>query len=509
MRTSKSKLTFLALSVSCLGGTIAFLATPAVSQGGFPKGNIALQTVSPGYSQSGNANISGTMTSGRFVANSPTVSSFAGPVKVDGFLGVGRANNTPFNGFEIFGLGESATDFQGMNIKTASTGKPFYGYRAAGDFAYHYFDGNANEWRLHVQGTDILRVDHDSMTVGAAASSDSLLTVYGRSVVSGVGESGISQFSSSVSAANASAIRGTSTATSGPISSGVMGYASSPTAAAVYGSSQATSGGVGVEGSSTNSQGTGVIGEGGFRGVLGLGGVVGVRGEATGGYGVEGYSTVSDGVFGQTITVGRSSVFGFTNVAGANGGFFNSSANTGTGSGVIGQSNSATGWGVYAFGRSGASGTKSFRIDHPLDPENKYLLHYSAEGPEPLNIYSGTATTGPDGFATVRLPDYFSSINRDPRIQLTVDDDSDNFVMSKVVGGIKNGVFRIRTSEPNAKVYWEVKAVRDDAFVQRYGAPVETEKPGYERGKYQHPELYGAPAERGITFRVPPTRKVK
>ena len=34
------------------------------------------------------------------------------------------------------------------------------------------------------------------------------------------------------------------------------------------------------------------------------------------------------------------------------------------------------------------SGVKAFRIDHPLDPENKYLLHYCAEGPEPLNVYT-------------------------------------------------------------------------------------------------------------------------
>lgn len=172
----------------------------------------------------------------------------------------------------------------------------------------------------------------------------------------------------------------------------------------------------------------------------------------------------------------------------------------GTAYGVIGQANATTGWSLFAFGRSGASGTKSFRIDHPLDPENKYLLHYSSEGPEPLNIYSGTIVTGKDGFAFVDLPDYFGEINRDPRVQLTVNDTSEDFVMAKVVGEVGGSGFRIRTSKPNVKVYWEVKAVRNDAFVRQYGAPVVVEKSSAERGRYQHPELYGAPVQRGVTY---------
>jgi hypothetical protein len=46
--------------------------------------------------------------------------------------------------------------------------------------------------------------------------------------------------------------------------------------------------------------------------------------------------------------------------------------------GVEGQTFSLTnGYGVYSLGRLGASGPKSFRIDHPDDPESRYLLHYS------------------------------------------------------------------------------------------------------------------------------------
>lgn len=160
--------------------------------------------------------------------------------------------------------------------------------------------------------------------------------------------------------------------------------------------------------------------------------------------------------------------------------------------GVYGvQAVGSSAWAVYAIGNSGASGTKSFNIDHPLDPENTYLRYYSAEGPEPLNIYSGTIITNPQGYATIQLPEVFDRINKDPRVQLTVDDAGEDFVFAKVVGGVQDGACRIRTSRGGVKVYWEIKAVRNDLWVQRYGAPVDVPKPQEVRGGYQHPELYG------------------
>ena len=61
------------------------------------------------------------------------------------------------------------------------------------------------------------------------------------------------------------------------------------------------------------------------------------------------------------------------------------------------------------FGDVSISGTLSkggggFRIDHPLDPENKYLSHSFVESPEMLNVYRGTITTDDSGDATVELP---------------------------------------------------------------------------------------------------------
>ena len=35
---------------------------------------------------------------------------------------------------------------------------------------------------------------------------------------------------------------------------------------------------------------------------------------------------------------------------------------------------------------------KSFRIDHPSDPENRYLVLYFSEAPQPQNFYNGIVT---------------------------------------------------------------------------------------------------------------------
>ena len=160
-------------------------------------------------------------------------------------------------------------------------------------------------------------------------------------------------------------------------------------------------------------------------------------------------------------------------------------------------------YGVFSNGNLSASGTKSFRIDHPSDPANKYLLHYCAEAPEPLNVYSGTVTTDAKGEAWVQLPAYFESINKDFRYTLTVVDDSDGdaFVLAKVAREIRNGRFKIRTSAPGTKVCWEVKGTRNDPWMKQHGMPIEVEKSKAERGTYQHPELYGQPAEKGLDFR--------
>ncbi|MEQ1822740.1 MAG: hypothetical protein ABL949_09530 [Fimbriimonadaceae bacterium] len=244
--------------------------------------------------------------------------------------------------------------------------------------------------------------------------------------------------------------------------------------------------GAGVQGYSNSVDNAGVYGSGLFAGVEGSGngglGTVGVYGGAFASNGVH------YGVYGRTAFDSGRGVYGV----------YDASSNLGYG--VRGYSNSATGYGVYSAGDFGASGTKSFVIDHPFDPANMYLKHYCAEGPEPKNIYDGTVVTDAKGWATIDLPDYFLEINKDPRVQLTVNDSSDDFVLVKMVGEFEGKAFRIRTSKGGVKVFWEVKATRNDAWVRKNGAPVEVQKDSSERGKYQHPELYGKPKEMGVDY---------
>ena len=63
-------------------------------------------------------------------------------------------------------------------------------------------------------------------------------------------------------------------------------------------------------------------------------------------------------------------------------------------------------------------GTEGY-IDHPLDPENKYLNHSFVESPDMKNIYDGVVTLDNNGEAVVTLPDWFDALNKDFRYQLT------------------------------------------------------------------------------------------
>ncbi|MCX7732326.1 MAG: hypothetical protein N2248_04095, partial [candidate division WOR-3 bacterium] len=127
---------------------------------------------------------------------------------------------------------------------------------------------------------------------------------------------------------------------------------------------------------------------------------------------------------------------------------------------------------------SKASG--SFTIDHPLDPYGKILNHYFVEGPEMLNIYRGSVVLDTSGKAEVRLPDYFSALNRNPHIQLTGVGTSDVYVAEEVRGN----TFVIG-GRPGTKVFWQVTGERQDisAEVTRRLMPVEQKKTGALAGR--------------------------
>ncbi len=127
-----------------------------------------------------------------------------------------------------------------------------------------------------------------------------------------------------------------------------------------------------------------------------------------------------------------------------------------------------------------SKGGGSFRIDHPLDPENKYLYHSFVESPDMMNIYNGNTTTDERGEAIVVLPSYFDALNRDFRYQLTV---IGQFAQAIVGEEIKGNSFVIRTDKPGVKVSWQVTGIRKDKFANENRIQVEVKKTEQERGE--------------------------
>ncbi len=147
-----------------------------------------------------------------------------------------------------------------------------------------------------------------------------------------------------------------------------------------------------------------------------------------------------------------------------------------------------------------SKGAGAFKIDHPLDPENRYLYHSFVESPDMKNIYDGVAVTDREGYATVELPEWFEALNRDFRYQLTV---IGQFAQAIVAQKIKGSRFTIRTDKPAVEVSWQVTGIRKDAFAEKHRIPVEQDKPEAERGRCLYPEACGREEEKGIDHQEP------
>jgi hypothetical protein len=119
-------------------------------------------------------------------------------------------------------------------------------------------------------------------------------------------------------------------------------------------------------------------------------------------------------------------------------------------------------WTMHGSITSGAG--KAFRIPHPLDAA-KDLVHGCVEGPEFAVFYRGEGETA-NGSAEVMLPDYFEALtqkeNRTVQLTLLIDDDNPVFGGQIAAGRVKDGKFKVYSTDPAAKFYWEVNAVRGD-----------------------------------------------
>jgi hypothetical protein len=136
-----------------------------------------------------------------------------------------------------------------------------------------------------------------------------------------------------------------------------------------------------------------------------------------------------------------------------------------------------------------------FKIDHPLDPENKYLYHSGVESPDLKNLYDGTCRLDEDGSAWIELPEWFGELNRDYRYQLTAlgEPAPDLHIAQE----ISENRFRIAGGTAGMKVSWQVTGIRKDAWAETNRIVVEEDKPEEARGTYLHPEAFGQPDTRG------------
>lgn len=144
-----------------------------------------------------------------------------------------------------------------------------------------------------------------------------------------------------------------------------------------------------------------------------------------------------------------------------------------------------------------SKGGGSFKIDHPLDPANKYLYHSFVESPDMKNIYDGVTMLDASGEAVIRMPEWFGALNRDFRYQLTC---IGGFAPLYIAEELSNNQFKIAGGRAGLKVSWQVTGIRQDVWANAHRIPVEEGKNARERGFYIHPELYGAPPEKQIEW---------
>lgn len=255
-------------------------------------------------------------------------------------------------------------------------------------------------------------------------------------------------------------------------------------AAAVYGHYDGTDANdaKGVLGYSVPTEWYGIGGEfqGGFIGVFGK-----IRSDSSNSY---------RGVYGQVSGSGGGVRYGV---------FGRASGLSGTSYGVYGTATGpGTSYGVYSIGNCHIQGTLTktagaFRIDHPLDPENKYLQHSFVESDEMKNVYDGVVVLDANGFATITLPDWFDALNENFRYQLT---SIGGYAPVYIESEVSNNSFTIAGGTSGMKISWQLTGVRKDPYALLHPIELEVLKNAEEIGLYSHPEVYGKPKEMGIDY---------
>jgi hypothetical protein len=264
--------------------------------------------------------------------------------------------------------------------------------------------------------------------------------------------------------------------------------------------------GYGVSGTSSKGAGNGVYGESDSFGN-------GVYGKSSEGAGVNGISQKGVGVVG-----GSRDGFGVVGMSGNSAGLYG---------------NSSYDYAAILNGKVKITGNLekaggSFKIDHLLDPANKYLCHSFVESPDMKNVYDGVVVLDNKGKAEIDLPDWFGILNKDFRYQLTAigapgpnlyiaeeiseatTTTNTKYSSSKSSSSNKNNNnsrFKVAGGASGMKVSWQVTGIRRDPWANANRIQVEEDKPAKERGYYLHPDLYGQPEENGISHLLFPKDK--
>lgn len=242
--------------------------------------------------------------------------------------------------------------------------------------------------------------------------------------------------------------------------------------------------GYGVYGTHTGAGTHGSLG-GYLGGVYGSGNTgIGVAGVSITSIGVHGSSDWSHGVSADTRSTAAALVA--RNYESGNYSYLG-----GSNYGVFGYASSGlAGWfqGNVAVAGNLSKSAGSFKIDHPLDPENKYLSHSFVESPDMMNVYNGNVILDERGEAWVKLPEWFEVLNKNFRYQLTC---IGGFSPVYIAEEISKNQFKIAGGSQGLKVSWQVTGIRQDPYANAHPIKVEEDKPLQERGHYLHPGVYG------------------
>jgi hypothetical protein len=164
-----------------------------------------------------------------------------------------------------------------------------------------------------------------------------------------------------------------------------------------------------------------------------------------------------------------------------------------------------TNWAGYFSGNINVTGnvvktSDEVKIDHPLDPENKYLSHSGVISDQMTSVYNGNVVLDGSGNAKVQLPEWFEAMNTDFKYQLTaIGAPGPNLYIARKVSG---NSFEIAGGSKGMEVSWMVTAVRNDNFAKSNPLKIESKKKTDEIGYYLHPESFGLSEEKGIDYHV-------